>query len=93
MGLTTFARSILHLELGQENVLDVSNQPCCRRRHSDQTKTEQFALTEATYALIRLVQEFVAVENRDDMPWQEQLGITMTSAHGAKVGLVPRSKS
>lgn len=50
---------------------------------------EQFAITEASYATIRLMQEFRAIENRDPSPWAESLTLTCTSKNGAKVALTP----
>ncbi len=50
---------------------------------------EQFALTEASYATIRLMQEFSAIESRDTAPWREGLTLTCTSGNGAKVSLTP----
>ena len=37
---------------------------------------QQFALTEASYTVVRLIQEFQRLEARDQRPWME--GITMT---------------
>jgi len=51
--------------------------------------SEQFAITEASYATIRLVQEFKAIENRDDSPWMENLTLTCTTKNGTKVALTP----
>jgi len=52
---------------------------------------QQFALTEASYTIVRLMQEFSSIEDRDGEVWQEQLALTMASANGAKVALTPRS--
>ena len=51
---------------------------------------EQFALTEASYATVRVMQEFSCVESRDPEPWREGPGITCTSANGAKVSMTSR---
>jgi len=51
---------------------------------------QQFALTEASYTIVRLLQEFAGIENRDKEPWMEQFGLTTASLHGTKVGLLPR---
>jgi cytochrome P450 len=48
---------------------------------------QQFALSEASYATIRIMQTFRTVESRDPEPWQEYLTLTCSSAHGAKVVL------
>ncbi|KAI9811427.1 MAG: hypothetical protein M1827_005410 [Pycnora praestabilis] len=50
---------------------------------------QQFALTEASYVTIRLMQEFSKVESRDDEPWREWLTLTCASYGGAKVALTP----
>jgi cytochrome P450 len=51
---------------------------------------QQFALTEASYTIVRLMQEFSGIENRDGGPWREQLALTMASADGCKVAMIPR---
>ncbi|KAL8786918.1 MAG: hypothetical protein Q9195_007997 [Heterodermia aff. obscurata] len=51
---------------------------------------QQFALTEASYTTIRLMQEFSKIERRDDgQPWTEFLTLTCVGLHGVKVGLTP----
>jgi cytochrome P450 len=50
---------------------------------------QQYALTEAGYVLVRMVQEFRELQSRDDGPWVESLAITVSSFNGAKVSLVP----
>ena len=50
---------------------------------------QQFALTEASYTTIRLMQEFDKIESRDDAPWTEWITLTCVSHNGAKVGLTP----
>ena len=55
--------------------------------------TEQFALTEASYTTIRLMQEFKSIESRDSGPWVEFLTLTCTGLNGAKVALTPASPS
>ncbi|KAG9245264.1 cytochrome P450 [Calycina marina] len=52
---------------------------------------QQFALTEASYTIIRLLQEFKGLENRDDGPWVENLALTLSVDGGVKVAMVPRS--
>lgn len=54
---------------------------------------QQFALTEASYTLVRLVQEFSSVVADDDQPWKEMLGMTTASFHGTKVRLSARHSS
>ena len=69
--------------LGRECVLD-SNRWIFLTR-----SIEQYALTEASYTTIRLMQEFKDVESRDPLPWIESLMLTATGYNGAKVGLTP----
>ena len=51
---------------------------------------EQFALTEASYTTVRLMQEFESIESRDSEPWTERLSMSCTSLNGCKVSLTPR---
>nr|WOL36631.1 cytochrome P450 [Pseudogymnoascus verrucosus] len=51
---------------------------------------QQFALTEASYTVVRLLQEFKGIENRDRQPWIEAFAVTLASRHGTKVAMVPR---
>jgi len=53
---------------------------------------QQFALTEASYTITRLLQEFSGIEDRDGTEWVEQFGLTVASAKGVKVAMVPREK-
>ncbi|EFR05170.1 hypothetical protein MGYG_08184 [Nannizzia gypsea CBS 118893] len=48
---------------------------------------QQFALTEASYATIRIMQTFNNIESRDSHPWTELLTVTCSSKYGAKVAL------
>ncbi|EGC48494.1 N-alkane-inducible cytochrome P450 [Histoplasma capsulatum var. duboisii H88] len=50
---------------------------------------QQFALTEASYTTVRLMQHFRTIESRDPEPWTEWITITCASHHGAKVSLKP----
>jgi cytochrome P450 len=50
---------------------------------------QQYALTEASYVTVRLVQEFKQMESRDPQDWQEGLTLTLCSRNGVKVGLSP----
>ncbi|KAH7073092.1 cytochrome P450 52A12 [Paraphoma chrysanthemicola] len=50
---------------------------------------QQYALTEAGYVTVRLVQEFSKIESRDPNPWQENLTLTLCSLNGTKVSLTP----
>jgi cytochrome P450 len=51
---------------------------------------QQFALTEASYTIVRLLQEFDGIENRDPTPWTEQIMLTMAVGNGVQVALVPK---
>lgn len=51
---------------------------------------QQFALTEASYTTIRLLQTFKDIQSRDPNPWIEGLSLTATSANGTLVSLTPR---
>ncbi|KAJ6030719.1 uncharacterized protein N7446_000217 [Penicillium canescens] len=50
---------------------------------------QQFALTEAGYTIVRIMQEFEAMESRDPNPFVQDLKLTMSSANGAMVGFTP----
>ncbi|KAF1948000.1 cytochrome P450 52A12 [Clathrospora elynae] len=50
---------------------------------------QQYALTEASYVTVRLVQEFKTMESRDAGEWQEGLTLTCCSLNGVKVCLTP----
>ncbi|KAL8721462.1 MAG: hypothetical protein Q9225_001874 [Loekoesia sp. 1 TL-2023] len=49
---------------------------------------QQFALTEASYTTIRLMQEFKEIESRDSEPWTEMITITC-AGQATKVALTP----
>lgn len=49
---------------------------------------QQFALTEASYTTIRLMQEFKDIESRDSSPWMEKLTLTCVG-DSCKVALTP----
>lgn len=48
---------------------------------------QHFAMVEAQYAVIRILQTFRRIECRDDRPYAEEAGIPITVKHGALVGL------
>ncbi|KAJ5613234.1 n-alkane-inducible cytochrome P450 [Penicillium lagena] len=48
---------------------------------------QQFALTEAGYTTVRLMQHFETIENRDPKPFEEGLTLTMASFNGTKVAM------
>lgn len=51
---------------------------------------QQYALMEASYATVRLMQSFPRIESRDDREWREWLTITLASGVGCKVALFER---
>ena len=53
---------------------------------------EQFALTEASYTTVRVLQEFGTLESRDPRPWQELLTLTCTTLR-CQVSMQPARKS
>ncbi|CAK4033564.1 n-alkane-inducible cytochrome P450 [Lecanosticta acicola] len=48
---------------------------------------QRYALSEASYATVRMMQNFRRIESRDPGPWQEKLNASMSSRNGAKVAL------
>lgn len=50
---------------------------------------QQYALTEAGYATVRLMQRFAKVESRDERPWTESIALTVCNLNGTKVMLTP----
>lgn len=50
---------------------------------------QQYALTEAGYTTVRLMQKFAKVESRDDRPWTECITLTACNLNGTKVLLTP----
>ena len=46
---------------------------------------ENYALMEASYAAVRLIQTFSRVEARDDRPWKEHLGLNLSNEHGTVI--------
>ena len=49
---------------------------------------EQFALTEAAYVIVRMLQAFDSIDARDDLPWTEFYTLALFSRHGVKVSAV-----
>ena len=47
----------------------------------------QFAINTASYVTVRLVQLLDSIDAKDDTPWKEELGLSMTSANGAKMSM------
>ncbi|PKX96022.1 cytochrome P450 [Aspergillus novofumigatus IBT 16806] len=50
---------------------------------------QRYALTEVSYVLVRMVQEFRVLESRDPGPWEESLALTLCSRNGTRVSLIP----
>jgi cytochrome P450 len=52
---------------------------------------QQYALTEASFVSVRLLQEFSKMESRDTNGghWEEGLTLTVCSGNGVQVGLTP----
>jgi cytochrome P450 len=48
---------------------------------------QQFALMEAGYTTVRMLQEFKRIESRDQEPYTELLTITLSNRNGTKVAL------
>ncbi|PFH61854.1 hypothetical protein XA68_16085 [Ophiocordyceps unilateralis] len=51
---------------------------------------QQLGMAYGAYIIVRLCQHFDRLEGRDPREWQGRVAETMTSAHGAKVGLYAR---
>jgi len=54
---------------------------------------QQFALVEVGYTIVRLVQEFGELHNRDETDWVQDLSLTLAVKTGVKVALLPRTTS
>jgi len=50
---------------------------------------EQFALSEASFVIARMLQCFEAIETNDDKEWVESYSLVMCSKNGVKVSLTP----
>lgn len=48
---------------------------------------QQYGLSEASYATVRIMQNFRRIECRDPGPWQEKLTASLSSKNGTKVAL------
>ena len=48
---------------------------------------QQFALLQASYVTIRLLQSISSLESRDPEPWIEKIGLTATGLNGCKVAM------
>ena len=49
---------------------------------------QRYALTEVSYVLVRMAQEFRVLESRDPGPGEESLALTLCSRNGTRVCLV-----
>lgn len=50
---------------------------------------QQLVTTEAAYITVRMMQEFVSIESRDEHPWTEEWKLGPYSKYGCQVGLTP----
>ncbi|PQE05941.1 cytochrome P450 alkane hydroxylase protein [Rutstroemia sp. NJR-2017a BBW] len=50
---------------------------------------QQFALTEASFVIVRMLQEFSKIEPRDDEEWKEAYTLVVCSQNGTQVSLTP----
>lgn len=51
---------------------------------------QQMVLTQTAYVVIRIMQEFREIENRDsEMEYVEKFHFTIESKNGVQVGLIP----
>lgn len=48
---------------------------------------QNFALTEASYTMVRILQTFKRIEPRDPTPWREFQTLTLAVGNGVKVGM------
>ncbi|KAF8849555.1 putative cytochrome P450 alkane hydroxylase [Acephala macrosclerotiorum] len=53
---------------------------------------EKYALTEASYTTIRMVQHLKSIETRDPNPWTERIDLVTSSHNGCKVGVTWRDE-
>jgi len=49
---------------------------------------QAFVLSEISYTVFRILQEFKAIQSRDDKPWVENMKLTMSNANGVVIGLI-----
>ena len=52
---------------------------------------QQFALLQASYVTIRLMQSISSLESRDPEPWKEKVTLTATGLNGCKVAMLAKS--
>jgi hypothetical protein len=46
---------------------------------------ENFALMEASYVVVRLLQTFSRIESGDNKPWKENLGLNLSNKNGTVI--------
>ena len=73
---------------GQEFVLDVSAVVVIGLGIDADCLSEQLALTEAGYTMVRLLQTFEKMERRGDEHFREMVGVTLAVAGGVQAGLM-----
>lgn len=50
--------------------------------------TEQYALMEASFVAVRMLQSFSEINPRDPRPWTEKVGLNLSNKNGVVVELV-----
>ncbi|KAK4442278.1 cytochrome P450 [Podospora aff. communis PSN243] len=50
---------------------------------------QNFALTEASYVTVRMLQSFDALSAHDDKPWMEQYSLVLCSRNGVQIAMTP----
>ena len=48
---------------------------------------EQYAIIEASYVLVRILQTFGKIRNCDERVWREKMGLNLFNEHGVLVEL------
>lgn len=54
---------------------------------ADESNTEQLALIESSYLIVRILQTYSVLENRDDSPFREAVAVILMPSGGVQVGL------
>jgi hypothetical protein len=54
---------------------------------ADEGNTEQLALIESSYLIVRILQTYSVLENRDDSPFREAVAVHLAPSGGVLVGL------
>jgi hypothetical protein len=58
-----------------------------RKDPADEGNAEQLALIESSYLIVRILQTYPVLENRDDSPFREAVAINLTPSGGVQVVL------